>query len=75
MQIDAGIDPTTGIVHWTLVSIDPSTGEPPANPELELLPPDDENEDGEGYVTFMVRPKADDATGTEITNQATITFD
>ena len=42
VRIDAGIDPTTGIVHWTFVSIDPDTGEVADRlPMLGFLPPND----------------------------------
>jgi len=75
VRIDAGIDPTTGIVTWTLTSIDPATGEPPTDPSIGLLPPDDANGDGEGLVTYTIQPKAGSPTGTVITSQATVVFD
>ena len=75
VQIDAGIDPTTGIVHWTFASIDPDTGLAPTAAGAGFLPPDDANHDGEGYVTYTVKPLASSPTGTVITNQATVTFD
>ena len=75
VRIDAGIDPTTGIVTWTLTSIDPATGEPPTDPTLGLLPPDDANGDGEGFVTYTTQPKAGLPTGTVITSQASVVFD
>ena len=75
VQIDAGIDPAAGVVHWTFASIDPDTGVAPANPLVGFLPPDDANHSGEGYVTYTIQPKSGMPTGTIITNQATITFD
>ena len=75
VQIDAGIDPTTGIVHWTFASLDPDTGQAPIDASVGFLPPDDANHDGEGYVTYTVKPLASSPTGTVITNQATVTFD
>jgi hypothetical protein len=73
LQIEAGIDPTTGVATWAITSIDPTTGQPSAN--LGFLPPDDANHDGEGFVTYTVKPRAGLPTGTVITNQASIVFD
>jgi RHS repeat-associated protein len=75
VDIDAGIDPTTGIVHWTFSTIDPATNEPPTNPLEGFLPPDDAAGDGEAYVTYSVNAATNEPTGTLIDNQATITFD
>jgi RHS repeat-associated protein len=75
IQIDAGIDPTTGTVHWTFVSIDPATGEAPTDALLGFLPPNDAANSGQGHVTYTVRPRAGDTTGTTIANRATIVFD
>jgi len=75
-RINAGIDIQTGLVTWTLMAIDPETGEMPESPAVGLLPPNDpETHDGEGHVTFTIKPKPGVATGTEIRNEATIIFD
>ncbi len=75
-RISAGIDIRTGVVTWSLTAIDPETGEPPADPTVGLLPPNDpEVHDGEGHVTFTIRARDDVPTGTEASNRATITFD
>ena len=75
-RINAGIDIETGLASWTLTAIDPETGEQPEDPLVGLLPPNDpEIHNGEGYVTFTIRPESDLTTGTEITNAATIIFD
>ncbi|HEY4313325.1 MAG TPA: CARDB domain-containing protein [Pirellulales bacterium] len=75
VDIDAGIDPTTGIVHWTFATIDPATNQHPVSPLEGFLPPDDPAGDGEGRLTYSVKPLAVDSSGTVISNQATITFD
>jgi uncharacterized repeat protein (TIGR01451 family) len=74
-DISAGIDLSTGTVTWTLTAIDPATGEQPNGANLGLLPPDNANNDGQGFVTFTIKPKSTVATGVVIHNGATITFD
>ena len=56
----------------TFKGIDPDTGE--HHPD-GFLPPNVNPPEGEGYVTFRIRPKADAASGTVIKNKATIVFD
>jgi hypothetical protein len=74
-DISAGIDISTGTVTWTLTAIDPTTGEQPNGVNLGLLPPNNESNDGQGFVTFTVKPKSTIASGVVIHNGATITFD
>ncbi len=74
-DVTAGIDIATGRVTWTLQAIDPTTGEPPNNANYGLLPPNNEANDGQGYVTYTVKPKITATTGTVIRNNATIIFD
>ena len=75
VQVLAGIDLTTGRATFRLTAIDPQTGEPPTSPLLGVLPPNNEQREGEGFVTFRVKPKRTATTGTMITNSATIVFD
>jgi hypothetical protein len=74
-DVSAGVDIQSGQVRWTLTAIDPNSGEQPQSALLGLLPPNDTNQVGEGYVTYTVQPKAGTPTGTVITNKATIIFD
>ncbi len=74
-DISAGLDVANNRVFWTLNAIDPKTGESPENPLLGLLPPNDENHIGEGHVTYTIKPKNALATGTGVSNKATIIFD
>ena len=75
VQVSAGLNRSTGLVTWTFTSIDPATGLPPQDPTVGFLPPDLSPPEGEGSVLYNVLPKAGLASGTQITNQATITFD
>lgn len=74
-DISAGLDITTGRVTWTLTAIDPNTNERPLSPLLGLLPPNNEQRDGEGYVIFSVAPKTNLLTRTDLANSAEIYFD
>lgn len=74
-DINAGVDLATGKVTWTLTAIDPATGEQPNSASLGLLPPNNAEGDGQGFVTYTVKPKATAPTGTMIRNNATIIFD
>ena len=74
-DISAGVDLSTGTVTWTLTAIDPATGEQPNDANLGLLPPNNEDNDGQGFVTFTVKPKSNVTTGAAIHNEATIIFD
>ena len=75
VDVRAGIDLETGIASWTLQSIDPETGEPPADPLVGFLPINTEAPEGEGFVDFEVRPALDATTGTRIDSRARIVFD
>ncbi|MBM4050532.1 MAG: hypothetical protein FJ279_36010, partial [Planctomycetes bacterium] len=46
-----------------------------SDPIAGFLPPNDDTHRGEGFVSFVVRPKGALPTGTEIRNQARIVFD
>jgi hypothetical protein len=70
VRVNAQLNPTTGLLSWTLQSIDPSTSLPPTDPTAGFLPPG-----SEGSVFFTVMPNAGVATGLQILNQATIVFD
>jgi len=74
-DISAGVDLSTGTVTWTLTAIDPATGEQPNGTNLGLLPPNNASNDGQGFVTFTIKPKSTTTTGAVIHNAATISFD
>ncbi len=74
-DINAGVDIATGKVTWTLTAIDPATGEQPNSASLGLLPPNNAANDGQGFVTYTIKPKTNGPTGALIRNNATIIFD
>ncbi len=75
VRVNAALNPATGLLTWTMTSIDPLTGQLTEDPFAGFLPPNDATHAGEGYVTFTVRPAAGLPTGTQITNRARIVFD
>jgi hypothetical protein len=75
VRIEGSLDQTGGLLKWTFTSIDPSTGLPPTDPTVGFLPPDTNGVIGQGSVVYNVIPKSGLATGTKITNMATVVFD
>ncbi|KPA18868.1 YD repeat-containing protein [Candidatus Magnetomorum sp. HK-1] len=75
IDIEAGLDPATRIAKWIFTAIDPDTGEPSEDPLNGFLPPNNSENQGEGYVRFQVMPHLDIESGTIINNMATIIFD
>ena len=73
--ISASLNPVTGVLSWLIESIDPVTGQLVTDPLAGFLPPDNFFGQGEGYVTYTIEPRSGLATGTQITNQASIVFD
>jgi hypothetical protein len=74
VHLTLGIDTGTGEVHASFYCIDPETELPPPV-EIGFLPPEDGTGRGMGHISFVVKPKANLATGTEIRNVACIQFD
>lgn len=75
VKIIAGLDAQTGVVTWLMESFDAVTGELPEDPFAGFLPPNNANGDGEGFLTYSIKPKAG-LTGTVAINaQAGIIFD
>jgi RHS repeat-associated protein len=75
VNVSATLNPATGVVTWTMQSVDPTTGGAPANPLAGFLPPNNSANAGSGFVTFSVMPKAGLANATTIINKASIVFD
>ena len=74
VQIQAGLNPANGKFTTTLQSIDPTTGLPPAA-NVGFLPPEDGFGRGRGQVAYLVRPKSNIPSGTQIRNTALVQFD
>ena len=64
IQVVAGLNANTGVATWTLTALDPTTMQIPEDPFLGLLPPDLLPPEGDGSVSYTIRPKAPAATGT-----------
>jgi RHS repeat-associated protein len=74
VDVNAGLDQATGIVTWTLLAIDPATGNPTDSATKGFLPPNNTAGAGRGTVGYTIQPKANSANATRIDAQATITF-
>jgi len=75
LEITLKLDKSSGIASWYFKSIDPATGEVPADALLGFLPPNDDEGSGQGFVMFTIRLKdglPDDVT---VANIASIVFD
>ncbi|HEY6196500.1 MAG TPA: IPT/TIG domain-containing protein [Candidatus Eisenbacteria bacterium] len=75
VQVSATLDRLTGVLSWYFASIDPATGQPPADPLAGFLPPNRVPPEGEGSVLFTVSPRSELTNGAEIGNHAAIKFD
>jgi RHS repeat-associated protein len=73
--IDVTAELNGQVITWKFASIDPATGKPPTDPEVGFLPPDRAPPNGEGYVTYSVRPLSGLASGTRVEAQASVVFD
>ena len=75
VRVNAKLDTASGILVWRFLSIDPTTGELIDDPLDGFLPPNLNAPEGEGFVSFSIRPKKALPFGTRIENRATIYFD
>jgi PKD repeat protein len=74
VHIVVDLDLATGRVTACFYSIDPDTGLPPTV-DIGFLLPEDGTGRGMGHISYIIQPKADLTTGTEIRNVALISFD
>ena len=72
IHITAGVE--DGAVEVLFEAIDPETLEPPTDPSVGVVTPNDVPPEGEGAVLFSVAPRSLPA-GSAITNAASIRFD
>ncbi len=78
VDVLADLDLETGILSWSLLACDVTTGLWPEDARAGFLPPSDpalEAGSGQGFVTFTVRPRSELVSGEEIANEARIVFD
>ena len=74
VQLTAHFAPATNTITWTFHSIDPATGQSPNDPTVGFLPPNTSPPAGQGYVNFTVQQRPGLATGTAISNTASVIF-
>ncbi len=70
VQVSVSFDQGTGILNCHFVGTNPKTGE-----FAGILPPNRIPPQGEGYVSYATKPKANVVSGTLIRNRASIIFD
>ncbi len=74
LRISAGLDFGTNTAVWLLQAIDPDTGDVLEDPDRGLLPPNNAQGRGAGFVTYTVKPKDGLATGSTVAAQARVLF-
>ncbi len=74
VDVNAGIETSTGVVTWTFTAIDPATGNAADSATQGFLPPNDQNGVGSGFIGYSIQPKANSANNTRVDAQASITF-
>jgi large repetitive protein len=74
LRISAGLDIPTNAATWLIQAIDPQTGDVVTNPQIGLLPPNNANGSGAGFVTYTTAPLPAATTGDVIEAQARVLF-
>ena len=74
-RISGKLNVSSGIITWEFLSLNPETMLPETDPFVGFLPPNNNNPEGEGFVSYRVGLKQSLATGTTIKNKAVIIFD
>ena len=74
VRVSGQFNEKTGEVNWSIVSLK-KNGDEIDDPDLGYLLPNNDNHDGEGFVSFSIEHKANPANGSTISNKATIVFD
>lgn len=75
IDVAMGYNIANNKLFWLFNTIDPHTGLAPANPLLGLLPVNDFTGQGEGSVSYSIKPKANTVTGDSLSATANIIFD
>ena len=74
VRVSGQFDEQTGVARWSFVSLK-KNGDEIDDPDLGFLLPNNDNGDGEGFVSFVVEHKPNPANGSTVSNKATIIFD
>ena len=74
VRVSGQFDEKTGTVYWSFVSLK-KNGDEIEDPDLGFLVPNNDNRDGEGFVSFIIEHKANPTNGSTVSNKATIVFD
>ena len=74
VQIDVVLDTATRELTLSMIGLDPQTGWLHEDIMAGILYPNDDTGRGDGHISYTVKPLAGLASGTEITNIASIVF-
>ena len=74
VRVSGQYDAETGEANWSMVSLD-KDGKELEDIDLGYLVPNNDNHDGEGFVSFSINHLPTPANGSTISNKATIIFD
>ncbi len=69
VTVDAKLNTSTNTITWTFNSIDPTTGLPPTNPLIGILPPG-----ANAAVSCAAKPRQGLTTGTQISEEGSVVF-
>jgi PKD repeat protein len=75
VRITGQLDTATGVAKWHYISFDPLTMALTEDPILGFLEPNVNPPEGDGRVSYSVKPKDSLANGTVVRNRAKIVFD
>lgn len=75
VRIDASLNPSTRQLTVVYTSLDPNTNDLPIDALAGFLPPNVNDPEGDGYLTYQVSPKSTVTNGTRVDAKATIVFD
>ncbi|MGM0485754.1 MAG: putative Ig domain-containing protein [Planctomycetota bacterium] len=75
VRVSGGIDLSSRTATWLIQAIDPLTGEVNQDPNIGLLPPNNAQGRGAGYVSYTIEVDDEAATGDEVVADARVLFD
>lgn len=76
LRVNAKLDTSSGVLNYSFLSLDPDTRDTlPLSDLRGFLPPDVNDKDGKGSISYVVNYKTDVITNDIVTNKASIIFD